>query len=213
MFLSTIKKCDILNRYACAETARGLAQCSAQGQALLSSLEDAAAGSWTLRYADQHFNPSAHVFARMEPSSPGIAACVRPFNAGASSGRHTMFMPVTGAGGVVIGVLRAEKSVQAQSGEAHGSYFSEDEMEALEGASKHCGSILQVRRECCFALHADVRFLTFTFQAACVRLNDVSKKTLQVTSHLCRVDPFLNTATGSSHTRVRSLQTLCAFCC
>jgi hypothetical protein len=55
-----------------------------------------------------------------------------------------MFMPVTGAGGVVIGVLRAEKSMQAQSGEAHGSYFSEDEMEALEGASKHCGSILQV---------------------------------------------------------------------
>ena len=65
----------------------------------------------------------------------------------------------------------------------------------------------------CFALHADVRFLTFTFQAACVRLNDVSKKTLQVTSHLCRVDPCLNTATGSSHTRVRSLQTLCVFCC
>jgi hypothetical protein len=56
-----------------------------------------------------------------------------------------MFMPVTGAGGVVIGVLRAEKSLQAPPVEAHGSYFSEDEIEALERASKHCGSILQVR--------------------------------------------------------------------
>jgi hypothetical protein len=81
----------------------------------------------------------------MEPSSPGVAACARPFNAGASSGRHCMFMPVTGAGGVVIGVLRAEKSLQAPPGEAHGSYFSEDEIEALERAGKHCGSILQVR--------------------------------------------------------------------
>jgi len=78
-------------RYACADTARGAAQCSVQGQALLSSLEDPASGSWTLRYADKHHNPNTHIFARMEASSSIIAAAARPFTTGASNGRHCMY--------------------------------------------------------------------------------------------------------------------------
>jgi hypothetical protein len=58
-----------------------------------------------------------------------------------------MFMPVTGASGTVLAVLRAEKSVQIQSGDMSGTsgqYFSKDELEALDCLGRHCGSILQV---------------------------------------------------------------------
>ncbi len=133
-------------RYACADTARGMAQCTVLGQSLISSLEDAAS-SWAMRYSDNSHNPSSHIFARMESSSSVIAACPRPFHSGASNGRQCVFMPVTGAAGAVIAVLRAEKNVQMQSGvmgSPHSQYFSQDEMEALECAARHCGSALQV---------------------------------------------------------------------
>lgn len=134
-------------RYACAETARGAAQCSVQGQALLSSIEDSAGASWTLRYADKRHNPNTHIFSRMEPSSSAIAAAARPFNSGASNGRQCLFVPVTGAGGSVIAVIRAEKNLQQQvlgEGEGGGAHFSEDEMGALDCVARHCGSVLQV---------------------------------------------------------------------
>jgi hypothetical protein len=138
-------------RYACAETARGAAQCSVQGQALLSSIEDSAGASWTLRYADKRHNPSTHIFSRMEPSSSAIAAATRPFNSGASNGRHCLFVPVTGAGGSVIAVIRAEKNLQQQvlgEGQGGGAHFSEDEMGALDCVARHCGSVLQVSVMC-----------------------------------------------------------------
>jgi hypothetical protein len=134
-------------RYACSDSARGLVQCFAQGQALLSSREDQGSNDWTLCYSDKRFNPSTRIFARMDPSSSIIAAVSKPFSTGTSNGQHCVFMPVFGAGGDVIAVLRVEKNVKAQAVGTKGSqnpHFSEDEIDALSCVGQHCGSILQV---------------------------------------------------------------------
>lgn len=148
-------------RYACSDSARGLAQCSVQGQALISSCEDPGSNNWTLRYVDSRFNPNTRIFARMDASSPGIAAVSRPLTAGSSNGRQCVFMPVFGAGGAPIAILRAEKNVTVQAvgmNGNHKSHFSDDEIDALHSVSQHCGSILQ---------------------ASCMRLYEIAKKTLQ----------------------------------
>jgi hypothetical protein len=132
-------------RYACSDTARGVAQCSVEGRALISNVE--VPGSWKLRYADKSHDPNAHIYARMESSSSAIAASARPFHSGASDGHQCMFVPVAGVGGTTVAVLRAEKCVQMQSREMNGTngqHFSKDELEALDCLGRHCGSILQV---------------------------------------------------------------------
>jgi hypothetical protein len=136
-------------KVACSENARGIAQCSIQEQALFSSL-DSASGCWTLRYTDKNFIPNARLFGHMESSSSGVAASARPFNVGASNCRHCVFMPVKGAGGTVVALLRAEKYVQAQNADetvAAGGQFSADDLTALSCIGQHCGSILQVFAE------------------------------------------------------------------
>jgi hypothetical protein len=57
------------------------------------------------------------------------------------------YMPVLGAGGAVVAVLRAEKNVKSQGSNrvAEGVYFTEDEIGALECVGQHCGSVLQAR--------------------------------------------------------------------
>jgi hypothetical protein len=80
---------DGVVRYACADSCRGLAQCSTHGQALHSSLDD---DGWALRYADGRFNPSTYIFARLDASSSPIAAIPRPFSSGVSDGRQCMYI-------------------------------------------------------------------------------------------------------------------------
>lgn len=166
-------------RYACSDSARGLAQCSVQGQALISSCEDPGSNNWTLRYVDSRFNPNTRIFARMDASSPGIAAVSRPLTAGSSNGRQCVFMPVFGAGGAPIAILRAEKNVTVQAvgmNGNHKSHFSDDEIDALHSVSQHCGSILQVTGDAFFFCSCDHN----CSQASCMRLYEIAKKTLQV---------------------------------
>lgn len=143
---------DEIVRYACADAARGLAICSAQGQALFSSF-DPSSNRWTLRYEDISFNPNSRIFSKMEASSTGIASISKPFTTAASNGRHCMFMPVMGAGGAVVAVLRAEKNVKfpaaGDTNSAQNPSFSEDEIFALDCVGQHCGSILQVNYVAC----------------------------------------------------------------
>ena len=158
-------------RYACADAARGLALCSAQGQALFSSF-DPASNRWTLRYEDSRFNPNSRIFSKMDASSSGVASIAKAFSTGASYGRQCMFMPVMGAGGAVVAVLRAEKNVKIPAGgtnSAHNSLFSDDEIFALDCVGQHCGSILQVA---CLSPHLSAWYLT-TF---CRRETSASKK-------------------------------------
>jgi len=55
-------------------------------------------------------------------------------------------MPVAGAGGSVIAVVRAEKS--GGGGDGAAAPFAEEEIGALDCVARHCGSILQVLCVC-----------------------------------------------------------------